>query len=160
MCRDKKGTSPSWFFIKHLSSLPLKIQSIHFVFNLGITHVNQPVVVSANVAPTVIPNLGCGEEGNFIQCKTAQLWYSMAVRQLWTQEGLGPDPSLNEQLCYAPPWSFLLLHSIVLCWSFPFCASLLWPALVCSTSPARHLWYFSFARKTSSVGRESMLSEP
>lgn len=28
---------------------------------------------------TVISNLGCGEEGNVIQCKTAQLQYSMAV---------------------------------------------------------------------------------
>lgn len=61
----------------------------------------QLMVVGTNSAPTGIPNLGCGEEGNFILCKqlngdapwlreqhgleqvdsvTAQLWSGMAVR--------------------------------------------------------------------------------
>lgn len=43
----------------------------------------QPMVISANSAPTGIPNLGCSKEVNLIQCKTVQLWYSTAV---WTAQ--------------------------------------------------------------------------
>lgn len=64
----------------------------------------QLMVVGTNSSPTGIPNLGCGEEGNFIQCRqlncdtsmaveqlrsdTTQLWSSIAARQPWGQAPL------------------------------------------------------------------------
>ena len=50
------------------------------------------MVVGANSKPPGIPNLGCSEEGNFICCKTAQLWYSTAVTtaRLWGSPGARP----------------------------------------------------------------------
>lgn len=60
----------------------------------------QPVVIGANSTPTGTPNLGCGEKGNFIQCKTAQLCYSWAVKTAWREVALGPHWSA---LCWCAP---------------------------------------------------------
>ena len=47
----------------------------------------QMMIFGTNSTSTGIPSLGCNEEGNFIQCKTAPLWYSMPVKtaRLWNR---------------------------------------------------------------------------
>ena len=63
------------------------------------------MVIGTNSVPTDIPNLGCSEEGNLIQYKTAQLWYSMSVRQPWDQ------PAFQLGSSAAAPWcSALVKH--------------------------------------------------
>ena len=44
--------------------------------------------IGANSRRTGIPNLGCSGEGNFVQCKTAQLCYTMTEKM--AQLGFGP----------------------------------------------------------------------
>ena len=82
------------------------------------------MVIKANSTPTGNSNLGCGEKENFIQCKTAQLWYSRAVKtaQLCCSPRTGPlawlDSSallLGGLLCYFP------VH-LALCWSTLLCS--------------------------------------
>ena len=78
--------------------------------------------------PTGIPNLRCGEEENFIQCKTALLWYSTAVKTAQLQAALGPGGSRARK-----PWGQAplcidssVLFLAVLLWSAPVLAGLLW----------------------------------
>lgn len=95
----------------------------------------QPMVIGISSIPTEIPNLGCGEEVNFIQCKelnrdTAQLWDSSIVLRLnyeatwlvkwpWTHAFVCLD-------CFALPWDELVCSSL-LCSA---CSSLVWSGLV------------------------------
>ena len=118
----------------------------------------------------------CGEEGNFIQCKTAQLWYRQLGRQHGCETAPGPGGSGTRPLsassallcssmgCRAPCHSAwrcagllcCALGCSVLCQSALACAGLFRSALV------RPLWCFSSARETrssSSVERTSVLSE-
>ena len=88
-----------------------------------------PMVIGTNSMPTTITNLGCGKEGNFIQCRTAQyshtapLGYenSTSVKQPWAR----PPSGYSTLLC-------TLLVSSALCCSAPLCSGLLHAVLVCS----------------------------
>ena len=106
----------------------------------------QPKFVGINSTPTRIPNLGYSKERNFIQHRTAQLWYSMAVktaylwgnhgvRQPWGQVALGPGSSSAIQLRSALLCSvwvcFALCSSGLLC-SVPLSSGLLLSAPLCS----------------------------
>ena len=80
--------------------------------------------------PRGIPNLGCSEEGNFIQCKQ----FNCETVQLWKQEGSEAPLQLD---------SPALLLASLLCLAV-VCTGLLWLVLVYSTL-VRHLWCFSSA---------------
>lgn len=102
------------------------------------------IVIVTNSMPTVIPNLDCGKEGNFIQCNTivvqhgcensmvveqlnsavAQLWSNRVVKWPWREVALGRGDSA---LVYS---TFLALPAM-LC-SSPFHSDL-----------ARLIWCFS-----------------
>ena len=68
--------------------------------------------------PIRIPSLGCGEEGNLIQCKTAQLWYSMSVKQPWDQAPRWLDSPLIHMglLCAVTVFSVLHWRFTLLWW--------------------------------------------
>lgn len=63
----------------------------------------QVMVIGTHSTPTRIPNFGCGEDENFIQCKAAQLWYSTAVKtaQLQNSSGARPLSSQTALLCFS-----------------------------------------------------------
>ena len=83
------------------------------------------MVLDTKSVPTGIPNLGCDEEGALLgaNCDIAGLWGSCRARLLTGSTAL----LCSLLVCSAPCWSALLLL-----WSAPFCATLLWPALVYS----------------------------
>ena len=107
--------------------------------------VNWWLLAPTNSTPVGIPNFEFWEEGNFIQCKTAQLWYSY--------DTLGPGYSLARQLCSAPCLSALCCTGL-LCWAL-VCSTLCQSALACTgllhSALVRHLWCFSSARETQSL---------
>ena len=53
--------------------------------------------------PTGIPNSECSEEGNFVQFKTAQIWYILAMRtaQLWNSSTVLLLHYVTAQLWYS-----------------------------------------------------------
>lgn len=104
------------------------------------------MVIGTNSVPTGIPSLGCGEEGNFIQCKkhgcgAARLWNSPTVLQL------------NKETAW-------LWHSMAARWpSGQAPLSLDSSALLYLLCFGKISLVFQFQlRKHSSVERESMLS--
>ena len=90
------------------------------------------MVFGINSVPTKIPVLGCGEEGNFIQCKTAQLWYNITVKIPWLWNN-----SIVLQLNYeaAQLWGS---------------SEVLWPAFFGVSAPAREM------QPSFALERESM----
>lgn len=77
----------------------------------------QLMVIGTNSVPTGIPTLGCGEEGNVLQCEKlhcdwATAWGSTAVRQFWGDAPLWLDnsalPALLHMLFSALVWQDLL----------------------------------------------------
>ena len=90
------------------------------------------------------PSLGCGGKENFIQCKTAQLRPSRAVKTAQ----LGKNSTAGRR-----PWGQAPRRPALLCAGLALCCS------ACPLSPARHLWGLSSARETQpsvSVDKESV----
>lgn len=82
----------------------------------------QPVILGTNSTPTGIPSLGCGEKGNYIQCKqincdTAWLW-----GQLNSDNTIS---SVKRQHVSSAVLHSSLLHSALLCLLFSTWSSLL-----------------------------------
>lgn len=75
-------------------------------------------------------HLACSEEENFIQRKTAQLWYSMVVKitHLWGCPGVR---TLSSYLCSFLYWS--ALHCAGLLHFMPKCSGLGWASKASST---------------------------
>ena len=84
------------------------------------------MVIGANSISAEIPNWGYGEERKFIQCKTAQLWYSRAVKTAWLWS------------CHRANWllklesSKLYSSALLLSGSALYCSGLYCSAVPCS----------------------------
>lgn len=98
----------------------------------------QPMVVCTNSTLKGIPNLGCGEEGDFTQCKqlyciqhsygTAQQWYSSVMKQ----HGCG-----QAQLWGGPWVSWPLGEASLRQGTVPVCFALVWQDVFSLSAPAR-----------------------
>ena len=90
------------------------------------------MVIGTNSLLTGIPSVGCGEEET-IQCITAQLGYSTAVKTACCEVTRRSGPSPAGLLCSARLGCMPVCFALH--WSAPFCGILLWPTLVGSTLP-------------------------
>lgn len=99
------------------------------------------MAVGPNPTPTGAPSWACGEDANFIQCKTAQQTLFSAKQLNGNTAGRRGSPgarplsSQTSLLCSLPCWSALACAGLLRsAGSAPFCAvcsGLRWSALLC-----------------------------
>lgn len=119
------------------------------------------MVVGVSSTPKRIPDLECGDEGDFNQCKqlncdtagcgTPQQCYYSMMKQHGCEAALGPGPSLATiaDLCRSSLLHLLLSGPVQSPLRLHRPAPLCYALLQGDTFPGRHLWYFIFGGSAS-----------